>query len=292
MKDNKITSKISFQSSESCVMPRAEQVAIQLNKWVTDDKEVEHLEFVTSPNNQLSFDEYSMFAENCQLFADDRSVNVSFATDDSVLDSSLILRVRYSTILPKLMVDSTETDGQAEIVMDYVISWCLRRADVICSGEKTILYNYCRTILATLLGIEVNDSVQFEDVQVWKQENRIDLWVELQVNRCGALEKHAILIEDKFFSGLHLTKDSDGEYRNQLEVYKKRFDNHYESQGDCWHKHYALISAIDRADPNFLMYEIATSFGFDIYSFYELLGEERDYEESESDIFNEFWLRW
>lgn len=292
MKEIKYKSQFAFHSVDMCTLTRSKQVAKRVNEWMTEDREVECLEFVTSPNNPLTVDEYSEFAENCLLFTDEGSVGLSFATDESIENNGLTLRVIYSTILPKLMTDSTEKDGQAEIMMDYVISWCLRRADVICGREKPILYNYCRTILATLLGIEVDDSVQFEDVQVWKQENRIDLWVELQVNRCGAIEKHAILIEDKFFSGLHPTKDSDGEYRNQLEVYKKRFDNHYASQGDCWHKHYALISAIDRADPNFLMYEIATSFGFDIYSFYELLGEERDYEESESDIFNEFWLRW
>lgn len=194
--------------------------------------------------------------------------------------------------LPKLMVDSSEYDGKAEIVMDYVLSWCLRRADVICSNEKPILYNYCRTMLASLLEIELNDSITFEDVKVWKQEYYIDVWVELQVNRGGVLEKHAILIEDKYYTGLHSSRDSDGEYRNQLEVYKKKFDNHYAQQADEWHKHYALITCISRTDPNFAMYDIASSFGFKTYSFYDLLGKARDYEESESDIFNEFWLRW
>ena len=194
--------------------------------------------------------------------------------------------------LPKLMVDSSEYDGKAEIVMDYVLSWCLRRADVICNNEKPILYNYCRTMLATLLETEPNDSIIFEDVKVWKQEYNIDVWVELQVNRGGVLEKHAILIEDKYYTGLHTSRDSDGEYRNQLEVYKKKFDNHYAQQADEWHKHYALITCVSKTDPNFAMYDISASFGFKTYSFYDLLGKERDYEGSESDIFNEFWLRW
>ena len=194
--------------------------------------------------------------------------------------------------LPKLMVDSSEYDGKAEIVMDYVLSWCLRRADVICSNEKPILYNYCRTMLATLLEVELNDSITFEDVKVWKQEYNIDVWVELQVNRGGVLERHAILIEDKYYTGLHPSRDSDGKRRNQLEVYKKKFDNHYAQQADKWHKHYALITCISRTDPNFAMYDIASSFGFKTYSFYDLLGKARDYEECESDIFNEFWLRW
>ena len=31
--------------------------------------------------------------------------------------------------LPRLMRDSSDTDGKAEIVMDYVLSWCLRYAE-------------------------------------------------------------------------------------------------------------------------------------------------------------------
>ena len=41
--------------------------------------------------------------------------------------------------LPKLMVDSSEKDGKAEIVMDYVLSWCLRRADEICQRDKSCM---------------------------------------------------------------------------------------------------------------------------------------------------------
>ena len=194
--------------------------------------------------------------------------------------------------LPKLMVDSSENDGKAEVVMDYIISWCLRRADVICRYEKPILYNYCRIILATLLEIELNDAIEFQEVKVWKQDNNIDLWVELQVFRDGGFEKHAILIEDKYYTGLHLSRDTDGEYRNQLEVYKKKFDGFYAQQAAECHKHYALITCIDRTDPNFAMYDIAASFGFKTYTIYDFLSNECECEESESDIFNEFWFRW
>ena len=53
--------------------------------------------------------------------------------------------------LPKLMEDDTEKDGRPELVMDYIISWTLRRADFKCSIEKPILYGYCREILACYL---------------------------------------------------------------------------------------------------------------------------------------------
>lgn len=195
--------------------------------------------------------------------------------------------------LPKLMVDDSEKDGKAEIVMDYVLSWCLRRGDIICSGEKPILYNYCRQMLGIILGIAVNDDTLFRNVRVWKEEQQIDLWVELEVETCGEVTKHAILIENKYYSGLHNSKDEDGKYRNQLVVYKKRFDKHYDLQTDAWQRHYALIVCIPRNDAKFERYLIAPSFGYKLFSFYELLGDEKDvYIDSESDIFNEFWLRW
>jgi hypothetical protein len=76
-------------------------------------------------------------------------------------------------------------------------------------------------------------------------------------------------------------------------VYKKRFDKHYDVQTDAWQRHYALIVCIPRNDAKFERYLIAPSFGYKLFSFYELLGDENDvYIDSESDIFNEFWLRW
>ena len=113
--------------------------------------------------------------------------------------------------LPKLMVDSSEKDGKAEIVMDYVLSWCLRRADKICQRDnKPILYEYCRYMLGKLCEIDVNDSVNFKNVEVWKEDQNIDLWVELEVEINDTSQKHAILIENKYYTGLHLTRDSDG----------------------------------------------------------------------------------
>ena len=137
--------------------------------------------------------------------------------------------------LPKLMVDSSEKDGKAEIVMDYVLSWCLRRADEICQTDnKPILYEYCRYMLGKLCEIDVNESVVFKDVKVWKEDQNIDLWVELVVETDGKSQKHAILIENKYYTGLHLTRDSEGQYRNQLEVYKERFIEHYSKKDDDW----------------------------------------------------------
>ena len=197
---------------------------------------------------------------------------------------------------PQLMLDETETDGHAEPIMDYVISWCIRRADVRCRNEKPILYSYCRQILAKLLEITLTDDVEFHDVKVWKQEQKIDLWVELEVIKNGESAKHAILIEDKFYSELSIHTDNDGVQRNQLEIYKKKFDAYYEnekSEGRHWEQHYALITCIKRTDKKFIRYACAKKHSFETYYMPELLGEiYKNPQETESDIFNEFWFRW
>ena len=61
--------------------------------------------------------------------------------------------------------------------MDYVLSWCLRRADEICKTDnKPILYKYCRCMLGKLYEIDVHESVTFKDVNVCKEDQNIDLW--------------------------------------------------------------------------------------------------------------------
>ena len=199
---------------------------------------------------------------------------------------------------PQFMVDETESDGHAEPVMDYVISWCLRRADVICKDEKPILYRHCRFMLGKLLSIENTDDVIFSNVKVWKQWENIDLRVEVDVEQMGEITKHALLIENKYYTGLHDTPDVDGVKRNQLVVYKNKFDAHYDIQkdkkGEDWTKHYALITCLERESESFIRHfgnltEVDTKPAFKLFSFYELLENET---QTESDLFNEFWYRW
>ena len=194
--------------------------------------------------------------------------------------------------LPKLMIDSSEKDGKAEIVMDYVLSWCLRRADEICQiDNKPILYEYCRYMLGKLCEIDVNESVVFKDVKVWKEDQNIDLWVELIVETDGKSQKHAILIENKYYTGLHPARDNEGQYRNQLEVYKEKFIEHYSKKDDDWKLHYNLVTCVERESPAFAMYDVAKEFKYQVYSIYDLLVS-TDPQPTESDIFNEFWIRW
>lgn len=193
--------------------------------------------------------------------------------------------------MPKLMNDSSDKDGHAETVMDYVISWCLRRAQSICKKEKPILYSKCRYMLSKLLNLDTLDlkNIEFKRVEVWKQWARIDLCVEVDAVINNIEKRYAILIEDKYYSELHDTKDINGKSKNQLEVYKKKFEDYYKEQNEERELKYALITCIEREDKKFKQYNIAYQFGFNVFSFYELLEDE---EYTESEIFNEFWFRW
>ena len=197
-------------------------------------------------------------------------------------------------LMPQFMRDNSSNDGHAEPVMDYVISWCLRRADVICKDEKPILYSHCRFMLGKLLDENNIDDVIFSNVKVWKQWEKIDLRVEVDVEQRGKITKYALLIENKYYTGLHDTTGVDGVKRNQLVVYKNTFDAHYNSQSETWQKHYALITCLERNSTPFIRHfgnltEVDTKPTFKLFSFYELLENDT---QTESDLFNEFWYRW
>lgn len=191
------------------------------------------------------------------------------------------------------MWDNSENDGHAETIMDYVISWCLRvAANDFCSKYKPKLYHYCKFLLFKLLQIEENtDQIVLEEVKVWKQWKRIDLWVEVILINNGQKENHSILIENKYYTLTHDRRDIDGTYKNQLEVYKNIFDDFY-AQDNNRKKHYALITCLD----NYPDKEKIQKLGYQLYTYSalkdEMANNAGNVEPSESDIFNEFWINW
>lgn len=180
----------------------------------------------------------------------------------------------------RFMADSTEgKDGAKEVIMDYVISWTLRRAQNSCAYDKPILYRYCRKFLGYLLGIELKDS-DVVKVETWKQEYRIDLWVWVSVNGV----EYDILIEDKYYSGLH---------DDQLERYKELFDEWLQSHRPKSKSLYWLLTCHERGLTD--IYDSAEKYGFCVGFWDDMIStmgcEDDDAQDSESDIFNEFWLR-
>lgn len=192
-----------------------------------------------------------------------------------------------------LMCDSTKGDGKAEIVMDYVMSYSLRHAVDKYLIEKPMLCRYCRYMLGVLLGIPINDKSNVESVNVWREWQYMDLCVEAVVDK----QKYALLIENKYYTGLR---------GNQLVDYKKKFDDYYANKNITpEYRRYRLVSCLEDEKEIERIYGIKVSKypekesqdNFLAIPFYDLLSKKYwhedkwDYEDTESDIFNEFWLR-
>ena len=196
-----------------------------------------------------------------------------------------------------LMCDSTEGNGKAEIVMDYVMSYSLRHAEDKYLIEKPMLCRYCRYMLGALLGISIDDNTNIESVKVWKEWQYIDLCIEVIVKEGRSEHKYALIIENKYYSKLH---------DEQLSKYKKIFDGYYDKRGVAKeYRRYRLVTCFDEKR------RVESVYGIEVYdtskkqkqdnflahTFYDLLPEKywsesiEAYEETESDIFNEFWLR-
>lgn len=184
---------------------------------------------------------------------------------------------------PFLMWDDSNKDGHAETIMDYVISWCLRCTNYqYIKDFQPILHRYCMYMLCKLIGKQQDiDKINIERVTVKKQERQIDLWVEIDLINDNKKERHAILIEDKYYGKLR---------ENQLEEYMPKFKSYYEKTE--YKLHYALITCLYDVNPNYkILEESAEKNGFQIYNLYELADSSLNYKESESDIYNEIFLR-
>lgn len=141
-------------------------------------------------------------------------------------------------------------------------------------------------MLGKLMDVEMNDNTLVKSVVVKKQWNKIDLCVEVILEEGDIESKHAILIEDKYYTKLH---------NNQHIEYKIIFDKQYEE----WIKTYRIITCYDDSNRVEELYgEDIKGTPYKVYTFYEMLspelwdGEQGLCVETESDIFNEFWLRW
>lgn len=112
-----------------------------------------------------------------------------------------------------LMCDASEGDAHKEAVMDFVMSWTLRRAASAFKNEKPLLYNACRRILFYLLNMEEHNPAEIEQVAVKKGWKQTDVTAEIILRYPnGQKEHHALLVENKVWTSTH---------NNQLERYKQ-----------------------------------------------------------------------
>lgn len=192
-----------------------------------------------------------------------------------------------------LMCDSTEGDGKAEIVMDYVMSWSLRHATDEFKESKPILSRYCRYMLGKLLDLPIDEMLSIESVNVWKEWQYMDLCVEAIIKTNNGKRHFALLIENKYYGSLR---------KDQLQRYQKIFDAYYiqksKEEDVEWIKRHKLVSCFEDkeyVDSKYAKGMVGTDFV--AIPFYDLLYPKYldkttdQYTDSESEIFNEFWLR-
>ena len=188
---------------------------------------------------------------------------------------------------PFLMCDDSEKDGHAETMMDYVLSWSLRCTKYpFVKDNKPLLYHYCKYMLCKLIDrLQDMKIITIDDVRVWKQERYVDLWVEVDLHIDNREEHHAILIEDKYYTGVH---------DDQLKRYRQIFEELYKDKEKYPRRnlHYVLITCLYSDNIHDApLAQAAKENGFKIYQLYDIVDNSLGYRESESDIFNELFLR-
>ena len=188
---------------------------------------------------------------------------------------------------PFLMCDDSEKDGHAETMMDYVLSWSLRCTKYpFVKDNKPLLYHYCKYMLCKLIDrLQDMKIITIDDVRVWKQERYVDLWVEIDLHIDSREEHHAILIEDKYYTGVH---------DDQLTRYRQIFEDYYQDKKDYQknNRHYVLITCqYDNNDHYKQLAKAAKENDFDIYNIFDIVDKSLGYKKTESDIFNELFLR-
>lgn len=192
-----------------------------------------------------------------------------------------------------LMKDESNGDSQKEAISDFVLSWTLRVAQDNFPTRDTQprLHTSCRQILSKLIfGLENGDKIKPTDkvisVKVWKQWNWIDLHANVELEIDGQKEFHLIVIENKAYTRTH---------DNQLLRYKDLINQTYDASSDIkqFKRHFILITFLDSDNKKEVYESLQKDCQENGYRCISILDLQPNCGciDTESDIFNEFWLR-
>lgn len=168
--------------------------------------------------------------------------------------------------------------GNKEAMMDYVMTWTLKHAAERFGNGKPILNKYCREVLFHLLGIDDFGEIKVKEVTTRLQRFGADVTAEITLESGTQESRYALLIEDKAYTKLH---------DDQLARYKKIFEEYYNGSG--YELRYAVV-VLPETMPE-AMREESKRNGFEPFCLEDLPLTDWQ-EDSESDLFNEFWLRY
>ena len=183
-----------------------------------------------------------------------------------------------------LMQDSWRSNHGYEAMLDFQISWLLRL-----SAEKKVenkrLHEISKEVLLRLIERGGSTDVIISKVEIWRQWANIDVTAEVELTVDGQTEQHLIVIEDKAYTLLH---------DDQLARYKNSVKDYYEGK----HKpkvniHYWVITFFEEGNRWDSLQKECKENGWRLLSFYDVIGwnEGEEFLDTESDLFDEFWLR-
>ena len=179
------------------------------------------------------------------------------------------------------MQDSWHSNHGYESMLDFQMSWLMRLAAEK-SIEKPQLHKISKEVLLRLVKIDKDNkqNVEIIKVEVWRQWKSIDVVAEVDIKVNGQVEQHLVVIEDKAYTMIH---------DNQLNRYRQTV---VETYGDTRKTHYWVITFHEEGIYWERLKCDCERAKWDILSFYEVIGcENGEFPDTESDLFNEFWLR-
>lgn len=187
------------------------------------------------------------------------------------------------------MMDSSNSDSK-ELIIDYMLSWTLRMSCVYDDGYNNKVKGYCTQMLSKIVFDDLNkirDHYNFiKSVKIWRQRKRIDLWAEIElIDKEDKVSYHALLIESKAYSCIH---------HDQLNTYKKIFEENYKGTAFEKNLHYAYFTIKERkyitSDE-----EACRAANFLCHTMDEIMDaiwpNMEDFKPTGNEIFDEFWIK-
>lgn len=190
-----------------------------------------------------------------------------------------------------LMCDQSESTSGREAILDYELSWVLRMAAE--NNYNTKLMHQCRHILLTLID-EKDPNVKIVKVHTWKQWERVDIIADIYLERNGEKELHVLLLEDKAYT--QMSEHQRDDYPTIVRKAYDSYERYSEYQGNNKYKlHCILITCFEDGTPE---YDKLSSFiacnkkdNWKIFSLDNLPDKKYNNGLTESDLFNEFWIK-
>ena len=189
-----------------------------------------------------------------------------------------------------LMQDKWGSNHGYEVMLDFQMSWLMRLAAET-NVEKKKLHQISKEVLLRLVGLLETPNVDIKKVDVWRQWEHIDITAEVEVTVNGETQHHLVVIEDKAYTMIH---------DDQLSRYAETVSAHYSGRRKKDYKiHYWVITFHDEGSECWKKLkndcDECKIVKWELLNMYDVIGwskdRENDFNNTESDLFDEFWLK-